>query len=83
MDVSHVNSVRGPWQPLMKETKFAPSMMVALVGECPHPAEQHREDHSTHGDGLCPCDLRAAGDAADSGTASAGHGATANGVDPM
>ena len=37
--VSLVNFVLGPWRPLMKETKLAPYMMVALVGKRPHPAE--------------------------------------------
>ena len=47
VDAILVNSVLGLWRPLMKETKFVPSMMVALVGQMPtsNRTAQRKQQH--------------------------------------
>ena len=48
VDAILVNSVLGLWRPFMKETKFVPSMMVALVGQM-HPCPWYSLAPSSQG----------------------------------
>ena len=47
VDAIRVNSVLGLWRPLMKETRFVPCMMVALVGQMPtsNRTAQRKQQH--------------------------------------
>ena len=47
VDAIRLNSVLGLWRPLMKETRFVPFMMVALVGRMPisNRTAQRKQQH--------------------------------------
>ena len=87
--VSLVNSVLGQWRPSMKETKRGKIRTIydgSFGGANAH--IQQNSTEKTTAPTVMDCVhgihwLRAAGDAADSGTAPSEHGATAGGVDPM